>query len=139
MAKAYKKLTVDTSRGPIGVILEKANARIPFSDATGVLDNGCGPGPIMTRILTDYKVPNSTSLTCSDFSEGMIQQVRNTKQESVEADSSSPWTRVETMVQDAMNLENIADASQSHVTAGWVSKCSFKTNEGPADDCRYTS
>ena len=101
-------------------MLGKANAIKPFSEATGILDNGCGPGPVIGRILTDYKIPESTTITCSDFSEGMIKQVQNHKQEKIEADASSPWSRVETIVQDATNLEKIADESQSHVTAGWV-------------------
>ena len=120
MAKAYKRITTDTSVRPIGVMLERANALSPFSEATSILDNGCGPGPVMTRLLKDYQIPESCSLTCSDFSEGMVKQVENIKQEAVKADAQSPWNRVETVVQDAMDLKSIEDSSKSHVTAGWV-------------------
>ena len=121
MAEIYKKLTVETSMGPIRVMLERANALLPFSEATGILDNGCGPGPVMGRILRNYKVPESCTLTCSDFSEGMIKQVQITKEDQVKLDSSSSWKRVETVLQNAMDLQSVQDASKSHVTAGWVS------------------
>lgn len=120
MAKVYEKLTVGTAVKPIGVILERSNALWPFSKAEGILDNGCGPGPIMSRLLKEYKVPDSCTLTCSDFSDGMIKAVQKNKEAAVEADSSSPWSRMETVVQDAMDLKSIADGSKSHITAGWV-------------------
>lgn len=120
LGKTYKQLTVGTSHRPIGVLLERANALLPLSEATSILDNGCGPGPIMSRIIQDYQLPQSCKLICSDFSEGMVQQVRNTKEEKVKEDASSAWSRVETMVQNAMDLKDIPSASQSHVTAGWV-------------------
>jgi ubiquinone/menaquinone biosynthesis C-methylase UbiE len=120
MAKVYEKLTTGTAVKPIRTMLEGLNDRWPFSKAEAILDNGCGPGPIMARILKDYAIPESCSLTCSDFSDGMIKAVNTKKAEAVEADSKSPWSRVETMKQDAMNLESIKDSSQSHITAGWV-------------------
>ena len=111
---------METSHRPIGVMLDRANALLPFSEASGILDNGCGPGPVMSRLLTDYDIPASCSLTCSDFSEGMIKQVQQTKEEAIQANSESPWNRVETVVQNAMDLQSIGDSSMSHVTAGWV-------------------
>ncbi|KAK3691636.1 hypothetical protein LTR37_018515 [Vermiconidia calcicola] len=120
MAKAYNKISSETSHRPIDVMLEIANALLPFSEATGVLDNGCGPGPIMSRVLTRYKVPDSCSLTCSDFSEGMIAQVKQEKAAAVKENSGSPWSRVEVVQQDAMDLKSVDDESKSHVTAGWV-------------------
>ena len=101
-------------------MLERANAFLPFTEATGILDNGCGPGPVMSRVLNDYQIPESCSLTCSDFSEGMIKQVQGTKEDAVKADAKSPWSRVETVVQDAMDLKSVEDSSKTHVTAGWV-------------------
>ncbi|KAL6717765.1 hypothetical protein ACLMJK_003850 [Lecanora helva] len=120
MAKLYTSLTVGVNRRPIAVMLERANELLAFSKATAILDNGCGPGPVMQRLLEEYQVPNSCSLTCADFSEGMITRVKEQKEEKVNKDASSPWQRVETLVQDATNLNKIADSSRSHVTAGWV-------------------
>ena len=120
MAKIYKQLTVQTSYGPIGKMLERANALLPFSEASGILDNGCGPGPIMSRILTDYELPEACSLTCSDFSEGMVKNVRDQKEEKVKEDGNSAWKRLEVLLQDATDLKDIESSSKSHVTAGWV-------------------
>lgn len=120
MAKVYEKLTTGTAIKPIGKMLERSNDVWPFSKAEGILDNGCGPGPIMSRILREYKIPESASLTCSDFSDGMIDAVNKKKAEEIDADSKSPWNRVKTVVQNAMDLKDIDDSSRSHVTAGWV-------------------
>ncbi|KAK5174342.1 uncharacterized protein LTR77_001422 [Saxophila tyrrhenica] len=120
MAKLYKELSYGTSALPTAAMLERTNALLPFSEATGILDNGSGPGPVMQRLLEGYKVPNDCTLTCSDFSQGMINQALQTKEESIKADRNSPWTRMNAIVQDATNLDNIADGSQSHVTAGFV-------------------
>lgn len=122
MAKAYNRLTVGTSFKPIGIMLSKSNALLPFSQATGIHDNGCGPGPVISRLITDYGpvIPPTATLSASDFSSGMVAQVEKAKAEEVAADPSSPWARLQTRVKDAMDLQGIADESQSHVTAGWV-------------------
>lgn len=46
IAENYKNMTTEVGKKPIGVMLERANALLPFSQADGVLDNGCGPGPV---------------------------------------------------------------------------------------------
>lgn len=120
MAKIYEKLTSGTAAKPMGVMLERSNEVWPFSKAEAILDDGCGPGPIMSRLLKDYEIPPSASLTCADFSDGMINAVKNKKAAEIEANKSSPWTRVEAVVQNAMDLDKIQDSSKSHVTAGWV-------------------
>lgn len=130
MAKVYEKLTTGTAIKPIGVMLERSNDIWPLSKAEGILDNGCGPGPIMSRILKDYKLPESCSLTCSDFSDGMITAVNKKKSEAIGADSKSPWSRVETVVQNAMDLDKIQDSSKSHITAGWVGSSDLDFGKG---------
>ncbi|KAI7122025.1 hypothetical protein KC352_g32808, partial [Hortaea werneckii] len=119
LASGYEKMTYQTSKAPISKMLERAHALVPLSSATGILDNGCGPGPIMSRIIDEYGsgLPDSCSLTCADFSEGMIKQVNLTKDK---ASPTSTWKRVQTKVQNAMDLVDVADDSMSHVFAGWV-------------------
>lgn len=119
MAKIYKRLTTDVSHRPIDRMLERANALLPFSEATGILDNGCGPGPIMSRLLHDYEIPESCSLICADFSEGMVNSVREQRDEKVK-EGNQAWKRLEMLVQDATDLKDIESSSKSHVTAGWV-------------------
>ncbi|CAK1354830.1 hypothetical protein CB0940_01363 [Cercospora beticola] len=122
MAKVYKQLTVEISSRPIGVMLDKANALLPFSEATGIHDNGCGPGPVISRIIADYGsvLPKNCDLSASDFAEAMIAQVRQTKNEEIDKDPDSPWARVDVSLLDAMDLQGINDGSKSHVLAGWV-------------------
>lgn len=113
-------LTVTVADRPIAELLSRANALQPFAQATAILDNGCGPGPIMTRLLQEYTIPGSCQLTCADFSAGMVRTVDERKAKEVGKDKESPWARVETLVQDATNLNQIADSSKSHILAGWV-------------------
>merc|ERR1712029_32413 len=70
LASGYEKMTYQTSKAPISKMLERAHALASLSRATGILDNGCGPGPIMSRIIDEYGsgLPDSCSLTCADFS-----------------------------------------------------------------------
>ncbi|KAK4507858.1 hypothetical protein PRZ48_001593 [Zasmidium cellare] len=122
MAKIYKQLTVTISAKPIGSLLSRLDELHPFSKAIGVHDNGCGPGPIISRVIQDYgsQLPKDCVLSASDFSPAMIEQVEGTKKEEVEKDAGSLWGRVETSVLDAMDLKGIPDDSRSHITAGWV-------------------
>jgi len=122
IAEDYERASSAIASRPIGVMLEKANALLPFSKATAILDNGCGPAPVMSRLLKDYEIPQSSKLTCADFSEAMIDVVKKSRAAAIEKDAESPWERVDALVQNAMDLNGIPDASQSHVTAGWVSK-----------------
>lgn len=119
LAGEYAKMTHNTSLKPIGTMLERANAILPFSQATGILDSGCGPGPVMSRIIADYgsEIPKACLLLCTDFSEPMLKQV---EQQKASAAKDSPWSRVEIKVQNAMDLTEVADGSRSHVTAGMV-------------------
>ncbi|KAK3675468.1 hypothetical protein LTR78_004551 [Recurvomyces mirabilis] len=111
-----------TSIRPIHKMLERANVLKSFSTASGILDNGCGPGLVMTYLLRDYgsQISKDCTLTCSDFSEGMVKQVQVSKEKYTAADPNSPWARLDTKVQNAMDLKEIADGSQSHITAGFV-------------------
>lgn len=119
LASEYSKVADNTNSAPIDLMLGRANALWPFSDAIGIIDNGSGPGPVMSRLITDYGsiIPQDCSLACFDFSEGMIKQVIATKKR---ADETSLWKRVQTKVQNAMDLSDVADGSQTHVTAGMV-------------------
>lgn len=122
MARVYKKLTVGVAQKPITTLLEQTNKMLPFSEATAIHDNGCGPGPIISRLIQDYgsDIPKDCVLTCSDFSAPMIEQVKQTKEEEMRANPNSLWSRVDAQVLNAMDLGGIPDASKSHMTAGWV-------------------
>ncbi|CAK3997390.1 COQ5 family methyltransferase like [Lecanosticta acicola] len=122
MAKIYHKLTVGVAEKPTVEILRHLDDRWPFSKATAIHDNGCGPGPIISHIIQDYgdKLPAHCELSCSDFSAPMIDRVKHVKREETAANPNSLWSRVDAQVLDAMDLKGIPDNSKSHVTAGWV-------------------
>jgi hypothetical protein len=108
---------------PITVMLECLNSRFPLATGTGILDDGCGPGPIMSRIIDEFgsSLPESCTLTCSDFAPAMVEQVEEAKDRKISDDADSLWNRVGTEVLDSMDLHSIDDDSLSHVAAGWVS------------------
>ena len=121
MAKEYKAMSIGPSTTATKVLLERANAALPFSQATAILDNGCGPGPIISKIITTYgaEIPETVPFLAADFSVAMVAQVDASKKEGVEA-GNKVWQRVETKVLNAMDMQGVPDSSHSHITAGWV-------------------
>jgi ubiquinone/menaquinone biosynthesis C-methylase UbiE len=126
MAVEYKKFSSGPGTQAIKVMIERTNAILPFSRATAILDNGCGPGPITSAVIKQYgaEIPADCEFLAADFSEGMVKQVEGSKKEALEStggdENASVWSRVQTQVLDATNLQGVADGSKSHVLAGWV-------------------
>ncbi len=139
IAKLYKRLANDVSTPSQTSLLQNADKLLPFSEATGILDDGCGPAPLMSRLLAEYSIPESCTLTCADFSEPMLKEVRKTKDEEVKANADSPWKRVVIRHNDAMDLKDVADSSQSHITAGFVSAAKTCGQKGYLTSHRYCS
>lgn len=102
-------------------MLNRANERWPFAKATGILDSGCGPGPITDQLITSYgaQLPRDVRIVDSDFSEAMIEQVHKTKTTGL-ANGESLWENVEAVVLDAQALVGVENGSMSHVLAGMV-------------------
>jgi SAM-dependent methyltransferase len=106
-----------------GLTLRKMIARLderaPFAAATGVLDVGCGTGAVISHILEEHggKIPSSATIAAADFSEAMLEKLRETKQ----SNASKPgWDRLQLHRLDAHDLSAIPDGSFSHVTGGHV-------------------
>ncbi|KAJ5201345.1 uncharacterized protein N7498_006008 [Penicillium cinerascens] len=120
-AASYKGMTGGLNVKPITVMLECLNSRFPLATATGILDDGCGPGPIMSRIIDEFgsSLPESCTLICSDFAPAMVEQVEEVKNRKISDDADSLWNRVGTEVLDSMDLHSVDDDSLSHVAAGW--------------------
>nr|POF12805.1 benzoate 4-monooxygenase [Quercus suber] len=119
IADEYTAASNSVVSKPIDVLLEHANALQPFSRASAVFDNGCGPGPLMSRLLETHgaALPPATRLLCADFSAPMLAQV---EARIAAAKPPSLWTRVETQQLDATDLADLPAASFSHVLAGMV-------------------
>lgn len=75
----------------------------------------------MSALIKKYGqiIPESCDLICSDFSQGMLDQVAKTKTREV-SQGHAVWPRVQSLVSDAMDMKDVSSASQSHILAGWV-------------------
>ena len=106
---------------PALAMLDALHAALPFERATGVLDDGCGSGLATDRLLARYgaALPPAAPIIASDFSSGLIAQVQKHRDAEI-AKGNEAWQRVEARVLDATDLAGVADASLSHVMAGFV-------------------
>ena len=95
-------------------VISSLSAIRPFSsEYTSFLDDGCGTGNLIAHLIDSHgqELPPSARLIAADFSSGMIDRVSKLKA----AEANPVWQKVETLVQDAMNLNDIADAEITHV------------------------
>lgn len=97
------------------------NEQAPFTAATGVLDNGCGPGGLISHILDQFgsEIPESATILAADYSAAMLEKLNDTKQARI-ADGQRVWERLEIQKLDAHDMSAIADGSLSHITGGHV-------------------
>ncbi|CAO1633457.1 unnamed protein product [Sympodiomycopsis kandeliae] len=126
LAEEYEEVASGPSTISIKLLVERTNALLPYSRATGVIDNGCGPGPVISRLIQEHghDIPETCSLLAADFSKGMVAQVEERKKKAAttaaEGAMGEVWARVRAQVLDATDLSAVPDSSQSHVLAGWV-------------------
>lgn len=115
--KISKMETSLTVRKMIAAMNEKA----PFAKATGILDNGCGPGGVISHILDQYgsEIPESATVLAADYSAAMLGKLDENKQVKISS-GHQVWERLETKSLDAHDISAIADGSLSHITAGHV-------------------
>ena len=98
-------------------MMQAANDIWPFSRATGILDSGCGPA-LLTKVLLrthGKELPQDTKIVCADFADAMVGAAQANKDE-----GGKDWERVSVIKQNAMDLNEVADKSKSHVLAGFV-------------------
>ena len=117
----FKQFAEGPTVPPALAMLDALHAALPFTAATGVLDDGCGSGLATDRLLGRYgdALPPAAPVIAGDFSSGLIEQVKKYQAEQVEKGHQG-WARVETRVLDATDLAGLADGSLSHVMAGFV-------------------
>lgn len=96
---------------PCTTLLQQASSILPLdSPNTHVLDNGAGSGQLTGLIKSKYP---DVPITATDLSKTMLETL---EQKSV----SEGWNNTRTIVQDAQNLNELADASVSHVFCTFV-------------------
>lgn len=104
----------------IGTLFSQMDIALPISQASAILDVGSGPGNCLAKLMDTFgsQLLPDTRLIASDFSEGMVEQIR--ERQNKEQDANSLWRRVEAKVLDAQELEGIEDGSISHITGTHV-------------------
>ncbi|EEH19562.1 hypothetical protein PABG_01881 [Paracoccidioides brasiliensis Pb03] len=102
-------------------LVETANAALPFSKASTILDVGCGGGQIVNYIMERYNtvLPENARIVALDFVEGMVNLVREQQRDHINR-GDAVWGQLETAELDATDLSSIKDGECSHVLAGFV-------------------
>jgi ubiquinone/menaquinone biosynthesis C-methylase UbiE len=103
-------------------MLAESNSIFPFSNATTILDIGCGPGQVTNLLLKTYgtALPEDATIIAGDISPAMLDEIEKRKSQLLVADASSPWKKVRSMLCNVQDMSEIPDGSISHVTAGLV-------------------
>lgn len=94
----------------------------PLCEAVGILDNGCGGGAVISYILDAYgqQLPSDTVIIAGDFSEHMVNAVRNKQNGRIE-EGHDIWKRLQPRQLDAHELSTkLSPNSLSHVVASHV-------------------
>lgn len=99
-------------------MIARVNEVSPFAKASGILDIGCGTGPIVSYILDKFghEIPDSSSIFAADFSDHMLAGLRS-KQEKF-AEKNAAWRNLKILNLDAHDLSAFASGSVSIVTSG---------------------
>ncbi|OAL17810.1 hypothetical protein AYO22_11338 [Fonsecaea multimorphosa] len=122
-AEAWHDLASKVSTQEAGVTVERMvdrmNEILSFAVASGILDNGCGSGTIISHILARYgnSIPAAASIMASDYSKHMLDKLARTQQANISAGNEF-WERLQLLNLDAHEMSRIADSSVSHVTGG---------------------
>lgn len=100
-------------------MIHRLNERSPFATASGVFDNGCGTGAVISYILDAFgrEIPDSATVSAADFSQHMLEKLGEAKGANVSA-GKQVWDRLQLHNLDAHDLSTIATGSVSHVTGG---------------------
>ena len=117
-----KKITPMQATPMTQRMIARMDELFPWSQATGILDNGCGPGGIITHVLDTYgdQIPANASISAGDYSQPMLDVVAE-KQTAKIKHGHDIWQRLELKHIDAHQLTSgIPPNSLSHVTAGHV-------------------
>ena len=102
-------------------MIDALNTAYPLSEATVIMDTGCGSGLVTDLLIREYgkQLPKSVRLITADFSAGMVKQVQERQKKEV-AQGNLVWSQVKPAVYDAQDLSGIADGSLSHILGGFV-------------------
>ena len=100
-------------------MIEESDSIFLFSNATTILDIGCGPGQVTNLLLKTYGtvLPEDATIIAGDISPAMLDKIEKCKAQLLAADASSPWNKVRSILCNVQDMFEILDGSISHVTA----------------------
>ncbi|CAF9929358.1 MAG: hypothetical protein GOMPHAMPRED_005379 [Gomphillus americanus] len=111
------------SRSAYSTIFQGLEVNRPFSNATTILDIGCGPG-IGIEVLSESfskDLPAEFVLKAIDFSPAMIQALEGAKLNYINKGIAKEiWSKVKGEVLDVTKMNTIASGSVSHALANYV-------------------
>ncbi|KAL8829680.1 MAG: hypothetical protein Q9170_006067 [Blastenia crenularia] len=113
MGRRYKNAEIAT--GPFArTMIEKSGLLTSTEDHLTILDNACGTGVVAAALheVLGSEVKEKMELTCGDFSEPMLEAVR-------ERMGKEGWVNTEARMVDAMKT-GLEDESFTHVLANFV-------------------
>jgi ubiquinone/menaquinone biosynthesis C-methylase UbiE len=123
MAAAFTKLPDFQKANPTTkCLIARMNETCPLREATGILDNGCGAGALISYVLDEYgqQLPPDATIIGADFSEHMVKALSDKQKTRVDG-GQEVWKRLQPRQIDAHDLSSVIEAgSLSHVVAGHV-------------------
>ncbi|KAI9836286.1 MAG: hypothetical protein M1819_001623 [Sarea resinae] len=118
----FDGLAESPTDAPTAAMITALDNAYPLSQATTIMDNGCGTGPGTTMLIqkcASMLPAGGVRILATDFSAGMVEQVTEQRINGLK-DNNKLWEQVETKVLDAHDLAGVEDGSISHMMAGFV-------------------
>ena len=119
--------TADPSKIASGALLAAANDALPFSQASSILDLGCGYATVTTMLCSQYHdvLPKDVKFLAGDNSPAMVAKTTSIRDEKVASPDVSArekrvWQSLDVTEIDACDMKNVPSTSMSHVVAGLV-------------------
>ena len=104
-------------------ILKVIDDSLPFSEASFIVDIGCGNGQVISRVFDSAKhtdqIPDNSRLVAADVSQHFVDMVVERKRE--RSKQSQLWKRLEVHRWDARDLrDQVRDGEVSHLLASFA-------------------
>ncbi|KAH9888161.1 S-adenosyl-L-methionine-dependent methyltransferase [Xylariomycetidae sp. FL2044] len=116
-----QQITAGPGVAPAKHMAEYAEKLRSFSQATTVVDMGCGPGQVTNAVLEAHaaQLPPSAKIIGADNNGQMLAQYSG-RQKTEIAKGNSYWGRAETLELDIHDCAALEDGSVSHMLCGFV-------------------
>ena len=104
-------------------ILRAVDERLPLSEASFIVDMGCGNGQVISRVFDSSEhagqTPDAARLVAADVSQHFVDMIQERKKE--RSNQSKLWERLEVHRWDARDLrDQIHDGEVSHLLASFA-------------------